>query len=226
VTVDPPFLLARRVSRDAASPLITWYDDATGARVELSGATFANAVAKSAGLLADGIGLAPGDEVGIALPLHWQAAVAVMACWTAGCVPVLGSSSGLATFVTPDGIGAADADDVIAVSLAPLGGRVIGGVPAGVTDHVDAAAHGDTFHARGPVAVPAGPPYPEGARVLSVIDLTAAEGIWWGLLGPLSSEGSAVLVANPDAQALVNRCEVERVTHTAGIDVAGLPRLD
>jgi uncharacterized protein (TIGR03089 family) len=225
VTVDPPLLLARRVSRDAASPLITWYDDSTGARVELSGATFANAVAKSAGLLADGLGLAPGDDVGIALPLHWQAAVAVMACWTAGCVPALGSSSGLAAFVTPDGIDAADADDVIAVSLAPLGGRVLGGVPAGVTDHIDAAAHGDTFRPRGPIVVPEGARYPSGARVLSTIDLTAAEGLWWGLLGPLSADGSAVLVAAPDAAVLASRCEVELVTHTAGIDVAGLPRL-
>jgi uncharacterized protein (TIGR03089 family) len=225
VTVDPPLLLARRLSHDAASPLITWYDDATGARIELSGATFGNAVAKSAGLLADGLGLGPGDEVGIALPLHWQSAVVVMACWTAGCVPVPGSSDGAAAFVTPDGIAAAGADDVIAVSLAPLGGAVRGGVPSGVTDHNEAATHADSFRARGPVQVADGVPIPPGARVLSTLPLDSPDGIWLGLVGPLAAEGSVVLVVDPDPSLLAKRAAVEQVTHTAGVDVDGLPRL-
>ena len=42
---------------DPARPLLTWYDDGTGERVELSGATLGNWVAKTANLLVDGCGL-------------------------------------------------------------------------------------------------------------------------------------------------------------------------
>src|SRR5919201_780724 len=67
-----PKMLAAALAADAARPLLTWYDDANGERVELSGATLANWVAKSANLLVDGSGLAPGDPAGVRLPPHWQ----------------------------------------------------------------------------------------------------------------------------------------------------------
>src|SRR5581483_10873997 len=51
--VTPSELLAAEVARDGARPLFTFYDDATGARVELSVATTANWVAKTAGFLID-----------------------------------------------------------------------------------------------------------------------------------------------------------------------------
>ena len=51
-----------RSRRDPTRPLLTWYDDATGERTELSGATLANWVAKTANLLVDGLGLGPGDR--------------------------------------------------------------------------------------------------------------------------------------------------------------------
>ena len=49
---SPP-LLAEQLRRDPARPLVTFYDDATGERVELSVTTYANWVAKTAGLLQD-----------------------------------------------------------------------------------------------------------------------------------------------------------------------------
>ena len=72
------------VRRDPTRPLLTWYDDATGERTELSGATLANWVAKTANLLVDGIGLGPGDRAGVSLPPHWQTAGVLLGCWSAG----------------------------------------------------------------------------------------------------------------------------------------------
>ena len=42
-----PVLLAELLRADAGRPLVTFYDDATGERVELSVATYANWVAKT-----------------------------------------------------------------------------------------------------------------------------------------------------------------------------------
>ncbi|MCU0266884.1 MAG: TIGR03089 family protein, partial [Actinomycetia bacterium] len=64
-------LLADTLHRDPARPLLTHYDDATGERVELSVATTANWVAKTANLLADELDVGPGAVVALALPRHW-----------------------------------------------------------------------------------------------------------------------------------------------------------
>jgi uncharacterized protein (TIGR03089 family) len=51
----PYDLLLAELRRDRSRPLITYYDDETGERVELSVATFDNWVAKTVGLLRDGL---------------------------------------------------------------------------------------------------------------------------------------------------------------------------
>ena len=51
-----PAALAGQLRTDAARPLVTFYDDATGERVELSVTTYANWVAKTAGLVQDELG--------------------------------------------------------------------------------------------------------------------------------------------------------------------------
>src|SRR5438105_3966265 len=56
------------VAVDPTRPLLTWYDDGNGERTELSGATLANWVAKTANLLVDGVGVAPGDAAVVLLP--------------------------------------------------------------------------------------------------------------------------------------------------------------
>jgi uncharacterized protein (TIGR03089 family) len=221
----PARVLATRLASDPGAPLVTAYDDATGVRVELSAATLANAVAKTAGLLIDGLGLAPGDEVGVALPLHWRAPVVLLACWSAGCPPRLGSRAGAAAFVTPEDTGDATADEVIAVGLDAFG-RPLDDLPAGVTDLADAASYADTFTGPAPLAFDEGPALPSGARVLTTRPYADDESIWFGLLGPLAAGGSVVLVANPDPASLVQRCPTERVTHTFGVTVAGTTRLD
>src|SRR5262249_8331331 len=56
-------LLAQALARDPGRPLLTYYDDATGERAELSATTLANWVAKTANLLQDELALSPGDRV-------------------------------------------------------------------------------------------------------------------------------------------------------------------
>src|SRR5918996_5922858 len=88
----PYDLLLAELRRDRSRPLITYYDDETGERVELSVATFDNWVAKTAGLLRDGLAVEEGGRVALMLPAHWQSAVWGMACWAVGACAVLGET--------------------------------------------------------------------------------------------------------------------------------------
>ncbi|MCA0146220.1 TIGR03089 family protein [Blastococcus sp. LR1] len=80
----PADLLAAALRRDPAAPLVTFYDDATDERVELSAATLANWVAKTANLLQDEFDVGPGSTVALALPVHWQTAAVLLAVWSCG----------------------------------------------------------------------------------------------------------------------------------------------
>lgn len=154
----PADLLAAALRADPARAFVTFHDDATGERAELSVATFANWVAKAANLARDELGLQVGDRVGIALPPHWQAMVWWQACWSAGLVvvPVLpaapGAASGppgvpLSALVRPvtwddDALPAPAADEVVALGLGPMGLPVPGATPPpGALDH-DREIHG------------------------------------------------------------------------------------
>ncbi len=63
---------------------MTFYDDATGERVELSVATYANWVAKTAGLAQDELDAERGGLLLVDLPTHWLGAVWLGAAWTLG----------------------------------------------------------------------------------------------------------------------------------------------
>ena len=80
-TATPYDLLGRYPDR--TRPLVTHYDG-PDSRIELSVATVANAVAKAASMLRDGLGLPPGAVVSIDLPRHWQLPVWVMAALSVG----------------------------------------------------------------------------------------------------------------------------------------------
>ena len=58
------------VAPDPTRPLLTFYDDATGERTELSGATLGNWVAKTANTLVDDLDLEPGQWAAVGLPPH------------------------------------------------------------------------------------------------------------------------------------------------------------
>jgi uncharacterized protein (TIGR03089 family) len=68
----------------AERPVLTYYDDATGERVELTVADLGSWAARTAALLRDGCGLAAGDRVAVLLPPHWQTAAVLLGAWSAG----------------------------------------------------------------------------------------------------------------------------------------------
>src|SRR3954470_25058095 len=79
-------VLAGLLRRDPGRPLVTFYDEATGERTELSVATYANWVAKAGSLLVDELGLARGDRLRLDLPAHWLTVVFLGAAWSTGLV--------------------------------------------------------------------------------------------------------------------------------------------
>ena len=153
-----PAVLSDRLRADPASPLATFYDDATGERVELSVTTYANWVAKTAGLAQDELDLERGGLVLVDLPTHWLGAVWLGAAWSIGlAVTDDRSLAPLADLVVtgPDRVAEhaehAGRVPVVALSLRPLGGRFTEPLPGGVTDYGDVVlAQPDAFVAYDP----------------------------------------------------------------------------
>jgi uncharacterized protein (TIGR03089 family) len=210
-------------------PLITYYDDATGERTELSGATLANWVAKTANLLVDGLGLAPGQVAAVRLPPHWQTAAVLLGCWVAGLtVDLTGTDRADIAFVTAPVAGAPlapPADEVYALALDPLGLPFRPGPPPGTADFiVEMRPHGDRLPpvatAPDQLALATGPSHadlvaqarrvglPEPARVLIDTDAHPDPVLW--LVAPLVAGGSVVACRRLDPARLPARLTTER----------------
>ncbi|WP_301800127.1 TIGR03089 family protein [Nocardioides sp. ChNu-153] len=139
-------LLADLLRAEPGRPLLTWYaHDADGQvvdRTELSVTTYANWVAKTAGLLTDALDLERGDRLLVDLPTHWLGPVVAGAAWTAGLVVLLpdhpGADEADAVVVGPDRLERwapeAGRRVVVAAALTPLARPFATGVPAGVHD--------------------------------------------------------------------------------------------
>lgn len=118
---------------------MTFYDDTTGERMELSAASLGNWVAKTHFLLLDELGLGPGDRAFVDLPPHWQRLVVWLGVWSAGLEVVTDADAADVAFVSADRAGsAAPVDDVFALALAPWGRGFDGGAlpPEGTQDFV------------------------------------------------------------------------------------------
>lgn len=154
------------VSRDSSKPFITWYDDGTGERVELSYATFANWVWKTANYLVDGLDVQPGDRVGVLLPTHWQTVVVWYAALAAGAVVVPMTADTLATAGGATAVFASEhalpalatarvRAEIVGLSLRPMAARLTG-PPPGVSDFsAEVPGHGDSFRPANPPALSA-----------------------------------------------------------------------
>jgi len=213
-------LLAGELRRDGARPFLTWYDDATGERIELSVATLANWAAKTANLLADEYGLGPRDAMRLAPADHWLSFVAALGAWTAGvCVDLDADESWSPLPGDPAAFTA---------SVLPQPDALLAPPPLSTTPALH--SHGHTWNARNLADAAAGAAESHGVasgdRVLSTYSLGTVTGMDASLLVPLAAGGSVVMVANADAGRLADRARMERATMTAGCDVAGLPRLD
>jgi uncharacterized protein (TIGR03089 family) len=221
---------------DPVGPRITYYDDATGERIELSAATLANWAAKTGNLLRDELGGGAGSRVAVLLPAHWQTAAALFGVWWIGAeVVVTDGRKGIAADIalcTADRLEEADATGAGEVAVLSLDafGRPVPDLPIGVTDYATAVrVHGDQIVAeQSPGPALAGSSVDEVLaacqkdvaakgliatdRVLSTASWDTPDDVIDGLLSVLSVGGSLVYVANPDPAALARKTETEKVT--------------
>ena len=217
-----------------AGPRITYYDDATGERIELSTSTLHNWAAKTANLLRDELGAGSGSRVAIMLPAHWQTAGVLLGVWYIGAEVVLGQGDCDIACCTADRLEEADAaagpgGEVIALSLDPFG-KPIPDLPFGVTDYATSVrVHGDQVTAerrpgpalagRSAADVLAAAETSGAARGLTATDRVLSTAGWDtpddmidNLLAVFAAGASLVQVANPDPDAQTRRRQAEKVT--------------
>jgi uncharacterized protein (TIGR03089 family) len=230
-----PRALASAVRRDPTTPLLTWYDDASGDRTELSGATLDNWVSKTANLLIDGSGLGSGDTAAVLMPPHWQTAAIVLGASAAGLAVALGGdprpADVLFTSADTDTAGWV-ADDRFVTGLLPLA-MPLREVPAGSVDYVTEVRNFGDYFAGAPVSQDdlalAAPVELSHLAVLRTATGRAAElGITAGdrilidsgaypdpidwLFAPLVAGASIVLCANLIPSKVESRSQSEKVS--------------
>lgn len=220
------------LATDPAGPRITYYDDATGERIELSTVTMANWAAKTANLLRDEMGAGPGTRVAVLLPAHWQTAAVLFGIWWIGAEVVLDGDADMA-LCTRERLDEADdavsGGEVAVLSLDPFG-RPAEDLPIGVTDYATAVrVHGDQIvPERVPGPALAGESVAEvlesarnaaatqgftgSDRVLSTASWNTPDELVENLLAVFAVGASLVQVANPDAGAQDRRRTTEKVT--------------
>lgn len=134
--MTPEQRFADLLAANASLPFVSYYDEASGERSELSAKSLANWVAKTHHLLGDELGLGVGDTALIALPAHWISVPAILGCLTAGLRLVSAGDADVA-FVAPDTLAAAGSiPDVFAIApdSAAVGFR--GDPPGDALDYV------------------------------------------------------------------------------------------
>jgi uncharacterized protein (TIGR03089 family) len=232
----PEQLFAARLAADPGGPLVTFYDDATGERAELSAKSLANWVAKTHFLLVDELGAAVGDRAFVRLPVHWLAAPILLGCWYAGLEVVtdpaiaavaFGDAESLSGVITPDRL-----DGAFAVSLLSMARPST--PPPGMDDYAssvrpmpdswatvraqagpeDAALAGRSRAELAQAARQAADELGLGpaGRLLWTAPWTGPEDWVASLLAPLAVGGSVVLVRHPDPAKARARAEAEHVT--------------
>jgi uncharacterized protein (TIGR03089 family) len=232
----PEQLFATRLVADPGGPLVTFYDDATGERAELSAKSLANWVAKTHFLLVDELGAAVGDRVFVRLPVHWLAAPILLGCWYAGLEVVtdpatatvaFGDADSLSALITPDRL-----DGAFAVSLLSMARPST--PPPGLADYAssvrpmpdswtavraqagpeDAALAGRSRAELAQAARQAADELGLGpaGRLIWTAPWSGPEGWVASLLAPLAVGGSVVLVRNPDQALAAARAEAEHAT--------------
>ena len=231
-----PELLASALREDAARPLVTFYDDATGERVELSVTSYANWVAKTSNLLQDEFDIGRGSLILVDLPTHWLGPVWLGASWSVGAEVTDDPALEGAADVILTGPGSVDtyagtaSAAVVALSLRPLGAPFAEPLPPGVTDFAEVVpAQPDHFvSADPPQAVdPAwrgGPAFgelveeasgflPGGGRLLTDLNPCSRAGLLT-VVAPLLAGGGTAWVRNPSPERWAHHAETERIATT------------
>ncbi|MGA5463975.1 TIGR03089 family protein [Mycobacterium sp. NPDC050041] len=225
-------LLDPLLTADPVGPRITYYDDATGERIELSAVTLANWAAKTANLLRDELGAGPGSRVAVLLPAHWQTAAVLFGVWWIGAEVVLDGEADVALCTLdrlPEADDAVGVGEIAVLSLDPFG-KPVPDLPVGITDYATAVrVHGDQIvpeRVPGPaltgrsaadvVAAARESATAQGLtatdRVLSTHGWRTADDLVDHLLAVFAAGGSLVQVTNAEAAQLPRRREMEKVT--------------
>jgi uncharacterized protein (TIGR03089 family) len=163
-----------QVFEQGPKPFLTYYDEGTGERVELSYRTFDNWLAKTGNLIQDELFTGPGDRIALHARPHWLSAVWAVAPLLTGAVAApWGEPAGAHTVVAgPESLAEVreaargSAAELWALSLLPLG-LPFPQLPEGFRDYAaEVRAHGDGF---APLDPPSGPSIavagPDGAEL-------------------------------------------------------------
>jgi uncharacterized protein (TIGR03089 family) len=233
VTTVSSAILDPLMASDPAGPRITYYDDATGERIELSTATLANWAAKTGNLLRDELGAGPTSRIAVLLPAHWQTAAVLFGIWWIGAEVVLDGADADIALCTADRL--SDAEDAVGtgeiavLSLDPFG-KPVPDLPIGLTDYATAVrVHGDqisperhpgpAFDGRpvtevlsGAHASAAAQGFTAKDRVLSTAGWRTTDELTDNLLAIFAAGAALVQVANPDPTVLDRRRQTEKIT--------------
>ncbi len=231
---SPEGLFAAVLADAPSKPFVTFYDEVSGERSELSAKSLANWVAKTHFLLTDELGLGVGDAAYIDLPAHWISVPVLLGCWTAG-LEVSTDRARASVAFTVAASAPADVPDVFVIAPdSAARGFAAGTPPEGTADYVAAVRpQPDAWTTVHPPASPADPAI-EGISRADVVAKSAARagelGLtrgsrlltareWRGpddwidaLLAPLAVGGSLVIVRGAAADTVQKRAEQERAT--------------
>jgi uncharacterized protein (TIGR03089 family) len=226
----PERQFAELLAAEPSRPFVTYYDEASGERSELSVKSLANWVAKTHHLLGTELGLGVGDTALISVPAHWISVPVLLGCLTAGLELTSNGSADVA-FVAPSTLTAADATDVYVIAPESAAVGLRDAVPAGALDYVSSVRpQADAWPT---VLLAAGPDDPclPGLTRAQVVERALAAGLspgerllttrpWRGpddwiatVLAPLAVGGSVVIVTNAtDDEVVGRRASQERAT--------------
>jgi uncharacterized protein (TIGR03089 family) len=237
--MTPEALFAARLAADPGRPLVTFYDERTGERAELSAASMANWVTKTYFLLIDEVGVDVGERAVVRLPMHYLHVVVLFGAWFAGMTLTTEAGPDVRVAFAHRETDLGDlrqSNEVFALALRPWGQGYPAEPPNGSTDFVTAVRpQPDKFVQVRPVAnadVAASPGVTRaqlgelaasraaelgigpGGRLLLRDDRAATDDLpTW--LAPLTVVGSLVLVAGADDATVDRLSSVERVTAIA-----------
>lgn len=234
--MTPEQAFADLLTSAPSRPFITYYDESSGERSELSVKSAANWVAKTHHLLVTELGLGVGDRALLALPAHWISVPILLGCLTAGLELTEDESLADVAFVSPASlVSASSVPDLYAIApdAAAVGFR--DSPPDGALDFVTAVRpQADAWSS---VQLTAGPQEQcfEGNTRQTVVELAQQRAVELGLdaggrlltdrdwrtpadwidtlLAPLIVGGSVVYVRNcTDPTVLARRADQERAT--------------
>ena len=236
-------VLAGQVRALGHQPLLTFYDDASGERTELSYATFDNWASKAANLLVEELDAGRHARLRLAVTGHWTGAVIAAAAWKVGAVvePLgpgtapLRADADVLVVAEADAARAPSGHPGLIVVGAGMGGRVAGDVEgirfgdevlAFGDDYDDPAvglddpalAYGDQLTTHGEALQEAWGALGAGDRLLAVTGLDDRAGLVLGLLAPIAAGASVVWCPGAGDADLGDRMQAEHVTHVLGGD--------